>query len=477
MLEKFLPYSTQSIDDSDILSVTQALKSSHLTQGAQVKKFEDSIASFVGVGKAIAFNSATSALYAAFRGVKDMVYNADFVRNLIKDSKDCLDSKILRLMDAPNFASARKKKKISIITTPISFVATTNMMLENDITPIFVDIEMNGNINTAKIESALQDDTLAICSVDYAGNSVDVVALRKLCEKHNLLFISDSSHAFGATFQGEKVGSFADVSIFSFHAVKPIATCEGGALVTNSNFFATLAGLVCSHGVVKKSLFNYDCITLGFNFRMNEISAALGLSQMKRLQSFITQREKIAQFYNEYFKGNPFFFTPDSIKTQDSIKVSRNETSHSVMLSKSETSNLNKSQNLDSKNPNNIESNRQDSKEFIESKKPDSKEFIESNFQKTQSTRHLYPLLLDPKYVCSKEQIANDLNAQNVGVQVHYKPIYNFSAYQKFNYPLLRNAEDFYHAELSIPCHQNMDLNLAKQTADIILKTFEKLKY
>lgn len=462
MLEKFIPYSTQSIDESDILAVKDALTSTHLTQGALVKKFEDSIREFIGVKYAVAFNSATSALYAAFRGIFEMVYNAEFVEKMGADSK------ILSLMESPNFKTARKKKKISIITTPISFVATSNMMLTNDITPIFVDINMNGNINEAKIESALREDTLAICSVDYAGNSVNVDILRALANKHNLLFISDSSHAFGATFKGARVGSAADVSIFSFHAVKPIATCEGGALVTNSNFFSKVASLVCSHGVVKKSLYNYDCIMTGFNFRLNELSAALGISQMKRLESFIARREEIARFYDEYFKGNPYFFTIDSMNI-DSINVGKNETLR---------------QNLDSKDSKEcIESTHLDSKVSMESKHLDSKIFMESKLDsktdsikvaKTQSTRHLYPLLLDPKYVCKKETIANELNAQNVGVQVHYKPIYNFSLYQKFNYPLLRNAEDFYHAELSIPCHQNMTLDTARRCADIILSAFKK---
>lgn len=393
MLQNFIPYSTQSIDESDKAVVIQALLSSHLTQGNITKEFEAQVAAYVGTKYAISFNSATSALYAAYKALKEFVLQDIFQ----KDS---------HFVDSVNFKYARRHKTFSILTTPISFVATTNMMLAHDMQPIFGDITMHGNLKLDGLESLLRDDTIAICSVDYAGNSVDMEAFRQFAKKHNLIWISDSSHAFGGSFDNKKVGSMADMSIFSFHAVKPITTCEGGALVSNNDFFAKIAHRICNHGIEKKTLYNHDCVDIGFNFRLHEVGAALGLSQLKRIESFLAKREEIAQFYNAYLHNNPFFYLP---KEQPLIK----------------------------------------------------------------STRHLYPILLDSRFICQKEHIANKLMERNVGVQVHYKPIYNFSLYRSFNYPILRNAEDFYHAELSIPCHQNMSLELAKKVADSIVSTFE----
>ncbi|RDU65266.1 hypothetical protein CQA53_06740 [Helicobacter didelphidarum] len=405
MLENFIPYSTQSINQDDEMAVIESLHSSHLTQGKYLIEFENTIAKFLQTQHAVCFNSATSALYVAFRIIKELVLEKE--TSLKKYGHLDALQKILYLKDRDNFHFAHNHKTISILTTPISFVATTNMMLENDITPIFGDICMDGNLKLEGLESLLRDDTVAICSVDYAGNSVDMEAFREFATKHNLLWISDSSHAFGGSFNGKKAGTLADIGIFSFHAVKSITTCEGGALVSENAFFAHIASLICSHGIVKKTLYNHDCITLGFNFRLNEIGARLGLSQLQRIESFLTKREEIARFYDKYFKDNPYFFTPKN---------------HSSVI----------------------------------------------------STRHLYPLLLDSSLTCKKEAIANELVQNHVGVQVHYKPIYNFSLYQPFNYPILRNAEDFYHAELSIPCHQNMTIGIAKKVADTILSVFEK---
>ncbi|RDU61206.1 DegT/DnrJ/EryC1/StrS family aminotransferase [Helicobacter sp. MIT 14-3879] len=416
MLPHFIPYSTQNITESDKDALIEALFSSHLTQGCRVQRFEENIATFLHIKHAIACNSATSALYMAFAALKEFIRQDEFMQDSL-------------LADSMRLKKARDSKKYSIITTPISFVATSNMMLANDIIPIFADITMDGNLDPKSLESYLREDTIAICSVDYAGKSVERDSMRAFANQHKILWISDSSHAFGAEFYGEKIGGReinntkttpaqkdkdADISIFSFHAVKPFTTCEGGVLVTQNDYFANIARLICSHGIEKKSFHNHDCIRLGFNFRMHELSAALGISQLQRLESFLIAREKIARFYDDYFKDNPYFYTP---KIQ--------------------------------------------------------------HYQK--STRHLYPLLLDSKYLCMKESLINALITQNIGVQVHYKPIYHFLYYKQLEstlgitYPLLHNAEDFYHAQLSIPCHQNMNLDTAKQVAERILQTFEKI--
>lgn len=307
MLENFIPYSTQSINDDDKEAVLNALYSTHLTQGKYTKQFESDISAYIGTKHAISFNSATSALYAAFYALKEYVVKKRYVIN----------KKYNRFQDAINLDYAANNNSFSIITTPISFVATTNMMLVNNIIPIFADIDSNGNLELSNLESLLREDTIAVCSVDYAGNSVDMKAFSEFAKKHNLIWISDSSHAFGASYGNDKVGSLADMSIFSFHAVKPFTTCEGGALVCNDDFFAQVANLVCSHGIIKHTPYNHDCITLGFNFRLNEVSASLGISQLKQLESFLAKRKEIALFYDNYFKNSPYCKT---LKIKECVK-------------------------------------------------------------------------------------------------------------------------------------------------------------
>lgn len=265
-----LSYSKQSINQADIDAAVDALQSSHLTQGNQTKAFEKELSSYLGCRYVSVLNSATSALFSIYK--------------------------------AFGF-----KQGDEVITTPISFVATSNMLLECGCKPVFVDVKYNGNIDETKIEQSITAKTKAIVSVDYAGNPVDVVKIQKLCKIYNLKFISDSSHALGSKIQSVKVGNFADATVFSFHAIKPITTFEGGAVATDDKALFDKIELFKSHGIVKKSLWNSDMITMGYNFRLNEVGAAVGRSQLKRLDSFIQKRETIAAFYDKAFDDNPYF--------------------------------------------------------------------------------------------------------------------------------------------------------------------------
>ncbi|WP_104697772.1 MULTISPECIES: UDP-4-amino-4,6-dideoxy-N-acetyl-beta-L-altrosamine transaminase [unclassified Helicobacter] len=365
-----LPYSTQLIEQDDIDAINEALRGSLLTQGHTVEKFEEYLCRFCDAKYALAFNSATSALYAAYN---------------ICDLKDS-----------------------EVITTPISFVATSNMILQNNATPVFCDIKNDGNIDEKKINSLITPKTKAIASIDYGGKSVEALQIKELAKKNDLIFISDSSHSLGSRFKNQKVGSIADISIFSFHPLKPITTLEGGALLTNSQDFYEKAKLIRSHGVIKQKLWHYDVLSNGFNFRMNEIQATLGITQLQKLERFIQIREEIASFYDDFFKDNPYF-----------------DTTHQNNL--------------------------------------------------YTSSNHLYPILLKKELWEKKEKIFHQLLENQIGVQVHYKPIYHFSFYQdKFSNLFLPQAEDFYNAEISIPCHQKMDLTLAKKVAQKILSILEK---
>ncbi len=365
------PYSTQYIDKTDIKAIVDALNAPLLTQGPLIEQFEEELANFCNTKYALAFNSATSALYAAY-----MAFNLE---------------------------------NSSVITTPISFVATSNMLLQAKSTPIFCDIKQDGNIDENLISNLIQNNTKAIVSIDYAGKSVEADAIKKIAKAHNLIWISDSSHALGSQYQTKNIGNLADATIFSFHPVKPITTLEGGGLVCNSPEIYQRAKLIRSHGVERGKLWHYDVIESGFNFRMTEIQAALGISQLKKLPLFLQHREEIATFYDKTFWQNPYF---DTLHHQ-----------HNHL-----------------------------------------------------STNHLYVILLKPSLWQKKSILFEYLHTQGIGVQVHYRPIYQFSYYKKLGYNItLNNAESFYNATLSIPCHHKMDIKMAKKYADIILKACQKL--
>lgn len=369
-----IPYSTQFIEEDDIAAVVEILRGSHLTQGAKVEAFESALADYVGVKYCVTFNSATSALHAAYS--------------------------VCGLGEGDE-----------IITTPISFVATSNMAIALGAKPIFCDVKMDGNIDENLIEALISPRTRAIVPVDFAGKPVAIKAINAIAKKHNLLVIEDASHALGSDINHQTIGSSADMTIFSFHAIKPITTGEGGAIVTNNEEFATQLKLFRSHGIVKKQLWNSDMIRLGHNFRLTEFAAALGLSQLHKLDRFINVRETIARYYNERFEKHKLF-TP--------IHIDANE----------------------------------------------------------QSARHLYVLLLNPELHCVKEEIFTELQEKGIGVQVHYKPIYQNSFYKKrYGEQRLQTAELFYKSELSIPCHQKMTMEDAVHVADIVLAVIEKYAY
>jgi UDP-4-amino-4,6-dideoxy-L-N-acetyl-beta-L-altrosamine transaminase len=365
------PYSRQSISQEDIDEVVRVLQSSHLTQGKEVELFEEAICEYLNVAHAITFNSATSALFAAYS-----------VAEISQDDE--------------------------IITSPISFVATSNMFVSLGAKPIWCDIRLDGNIDETAIESLITPRTKAIVPVDFAGKSVAIEKIKEIAQKHKLLVIEDAAHAFGSSATGKKVGTFADMSIFSFHAIKPFTTGEGGCVVTDNEEFANKLRLFRSHGMVKKKLWNSDMQSMGHNFRLTEFAAALGRSQLRRLDSFITQREEIAKYYEKRFAGHKLFSV---------IKLEQN----------------------------------------------------------TSSSHHLYPILLNSSLHCVKEEIFEELQARGLGVQVHYKPIYQNSFYKKrFGEVRLDVAEDFYRSEISIPCHQEMNLEDAAVVANTLLEVLEQ---
>jgi len=268
----FIPYGKQTITKDDINAVVKTLKSAFLTTGPKVLKFEKQIANYCDVKYCVAVSSGTAALHLA------------------------------------SFVLLNKNDKV--LTTVNSFVATSNSILYVNAKPIFVDICEDGNINLDLCEAKLKQDKSikAIYVVHFSGKPTNQDKLKYLKDTYNIKILEDCSHSIGANFKGIKAGSCTNshCSILSFHPVKHITTAEGGAITTNCQEIYEKLLLLRSHGI-KKEVNNkpwyYEMHDLGFNYRLSDISCALGISQLKKLDKFIKKRKKIAKKYDKAFLG------------------------------------------------------------------------------------------------------------------------------------------------------------------------------
>jgi UDP-4-amino-4,6-dideoxy-N-acetyl-beta-L-altrosamine transaminase len=271
-------YSKHSISKGDIISVIKVLKSNYLTQGPNVENFEKKIKKIVNAKYAYALNSATSGLHVA-----------------------CMSIGIT--------------KNDIVWTSPNSFVASSNCALYCGAKIDFVDIDLkNYNLCPIKLENKLRSTDKknlpkAIILVHFAGHATNLEKIKKLSKKYNFKIIEDASHALGAKYKKNYIGNceFSDLCVFSFHPVKSITTGEGGMITTNSKKISSKIILFRNHGINRnkkifldkgKKINHYEQIELGYNYRMNDIEAALGISQADRLKKFIKKRESIAKFYD-----------------------------------------------------------------------------------------------------------------------------------------------------------------------------------
>ncbi|WP_173912014.1 UDP-4-amino-4,6-dideoxy-N-acetyl-beta-L-altrosamine transaminase [Acinetobacter sp. Marseille-Q1618] len=282
----FIPYGKQNISQADIDAVVDVLQSDFLTQGPQVPTFEKSVAQLVGAKHALAVNSATSALHIA-----------------------CL-------------ALGLGKGDI-LWTSPITFVASSNCALYCNADVDFVDIDpQTYNISVTalklKLEQAQKDNKLPkiVVPVHLCGQPCDMAEIYALSQEYGFKIIEDASHAIGGKYQESYVGAgqYSDITIFSFHPVKIITTAEGGMALTNNAELAQKMDLFRSHGVTRnqelmskapEGPWYYQQVDLGFNYRMTELQAALGVSQMHRLEQFVAKRHEIAKIYNQILKDLP----------------------------------------------------------------------------------------------------------------------------------------------------------------------------
>jgi UDP-4-amino-4,6-dideoxy-N-acetyl-beta-L-altrosamine transaminase len=286
MEDTYIPYGRQSISEADIQAVVDVLRSDFLTQGPAVERFEHVLADYCGVNHAVAVNSATSALHIA-----------------------CL--------------AAGLGPGDTLWTSPITFVASANCALYCGASVDFVDIDPRTyNLSVSALESKLiqarQSGKLPkiVIPVHFAGQPCDMARIAELGREYGFSIIEDASHAIGGKYQGEPVGNcrYSDMTVFSFHPVKIITTGEGGMVVTNrSEIHAKLLRLR-SHGITRDpalmegenhGAWYYQQLELGFNYRMTDMQASLGASQMTRLDEFVARRHELAQQYDALFAGLP----------------------------------------------------------------------------------------------------------------------------------------------------------------------------
>ncbi len=301
-LENYLPYGKHSISNEDVAEVLSVLKSKNLTQGEYVPRFEKEISKKVNAKYAVAVNSATSALHLACLALN--VTNGDYVW-----------------------------------TSPISFVASANCALYCGAKVDFVDIDpfsglININSLREKLEKAKKNNCLpkVLIPVHLAGSSCNMLEINLLAKQYNFLIIEDASHAIGGSYKNEPVGNckYSSITVFSFHPVKIITTGEGGIATTNDYLIAEKMAKLRSHGIVKdpvkfktkdKGSWFYEQQLLGFNYRMSDIQAALGLSQLKRLDEIVIERNRQLNFYYEILEDLPLDFLKISKEVFSSVHL------------------------------------------------------------------------------------------------------------------------------------------------------------
>lgn len=278
-----IPYGRQSISEGDIESVVHVLRSDFLTQGPAVPAFEEAVANYCGVAQAVAVNSATSALHIACLA-------------LGVGPRDC------------------------VWTSPITFVASANCALYCGASVDFVDIDprtynMSVQRLAEKLEQAERVGRLpkVVIPVHLCGQSCEMADIRALGERYGFRIIEDASHAIGGRFRNEPVGNchYSDITVFSFHPVKIITTGEGGMAVTNDPHLARTMQLLRSHGITRDEAemnqrpdgpWYYQQIGLGFNYRITDLQAALGISQLRRIDEFVNARHRIADRYDQLLR-------------------------------------------------------------------------------------------------------------------------------------------------------------------------------
>lgn len=377
--KEFIPYGKQYIDSDDIAAVNEVLMSPYLTTGPKIEEFEKRLCDLTGARYAVAISNGTSALHAA-----------------------CYAAGI--------------REGDEVITSPMTFAASANCILYCGGIPIFADINPDTwNIDPEDIERKISSKTKAIIAVDFTGQAVQLDEIKAICKKYNLLLIEDAAHALGTKYKGVAVGNIADLTTFSFHPVKTITCGEGGAILTNSKELYDRMMLFRSHGITRDiALISHNPYNgyneqqeLGYNYRMTDFQAALGISQLNKLNIFSERRSKIVKQYDEAFKELP---------------------------------------------------------EII----------IQQEIPESDTTRHIYIIRINSeKLKENRGTIYKALNAENVGLQVHYMPVYYHPYYHSLGYKkgICPVAEALYEEIITIPLYYS----LTDEDVESIIEAVKKI--
>jgi len=262
-----IPLSKPDITEKETKAVLEVLKTPHLSLGENYLEFEEITAKFAGVKYAVTVNSGTSGLHLIIRALG--IGEGD-----------------------------------EVITTPFSFIASANCILFEKAKPVFVDInEKTFNIDVSKIEEKITEKTKAILAVDVFSQPADWDELKRIAKKHNLYLIEDSAEALGSEYKGKKCGSFGDAAIFAYYPNKQITTGEGGMVLTNNKKIFEACRSMANQGRKVKNGKWLEHMMLGYNYRLDEMSCALGVVQMKRINEILKKRKKVAELYNKKLKG------------------------------------------------------------------------------------------------------------------------------------------------------------------------------
>ena len=267
-----VPIAKPIIGEEEIENVVEVLKSGMIAQGPKVMEFEEKFANWIGAKYGIATNSGTSALHVALLACG--IGEGD-----------------------------------EVITTPFTFIASGNAIVYTGATPVFADIDLDTyTIDPDKIEDLITDKTKAILPVQLYGQAADMDKIREIAEKHDLKIIEDAAQAHGAEYNGEKVGTLGDMACFSFYPTKNMTTSEGGMITTNDEELAKKAQMFRAHGASER--YHHD--EIGYNFRMTDIAAAIGLAQLNVIDEFNNKRISNANYLNEQLKDVEGIVTPKS---------------------------------------------------------------------------------------------------------------------------------------------------------------------
>lgn len=377
-----LPYGKQWLDEDDIHAVVQVLNSDMITQGPAIEQFERKVAEYANTKYAVAFTNGTAALHGA-----------------------CFAAGI--------------ESGDEVITTPITFLASSNCVLYMGGKPVFADIKSDTyNIDPDQIEQRITSRTKAIIPVDFTGQPVEMDRIEQIARKHGLVVIHDAAHSLGASYNGRKVGGFGDMTMFSFHPVKHVTSGEGGMIVTDNEHYYRRLLLFRNHGMTRDAAlmqrndgpWYYEMTDLGFNYRMTDLQAALGASQMDKLDRFVARRREIAARYDQAFDGMPGLITPYQ---------------HSS----------------------------------------------------AHSSWHLYVLRWSlVNFNATRQQIFEDLRAENIGVNVHYIPVYKQPYYQTLGYKdnQCAHAEDYYSSSITLPLFPLMSNSDIEDVVTAVTKIYNR---